>query len=210
MNVLSEYDSIWEAKSETLKMLGTVPDIQVAKQLGVSEYAVYKKRRQLNIPSYKRPKMVEKFEDCTKFKRESVFVSYRMSTVEMATKMGCSGQTANRFKKQLKLPKYVEEKWTNEELAMLGTMSDAKLSKIIKHCEAVITRKRNALGIIGFGGTFRLFNWTQSDLELLGKHPDDNIGKMIGCSGTTVSKKRRELGIAPYRFRNKLVNTTNL
>jgi len=210
MNVLSKYDSILEAKPETLKMLGALSDIQVAKQLEVSEYAVYKRRRQLNISAFKKPRISTKDKSGTRTQRESIFVSHKMSAVEMASVMGCSIQTANRFKKQLKLPKYVEEKWTKEEIAMLGTMSDAKLSKIIKHCEAVITRKRNALGIIGFGGKFRLYNWSQSNLDLLGKYPDADLGKMIGCSGTTVGKKRKELGIASCRFRNKTINTANL
>src|SRR5687768_6639359 len=67
--------------------------------------------------------------------------------------------------------------WTVEELASLGTRTDAEIARRIGRRVEAVTALRNALGIPPSGPLLRL--WDEDEIKLLGTAPDDEIAKIL-------------------------------
>lgn len=83
--------------------------------------------------------------------------------------------------------------WTEEEISLLGTMSDIDLSKIIGMAPSGIHRKRRELGIPRYSP----FN-DPKNVALIGTMRDYDLAIQLGMSEAYVSNKRRELGLPTF------------
>ena len=92
--------------------------------------------------------------------------------------------------------------WTRRQIAMLGTISDAALSRKLDLCILTVLRKRQALGIPA-SRPAKTINWTPAIIGLLGKVPDGEIARTYGMNIASVYKKRLDLGIRCYARKSK-------
>jgi hypothetical protein len=93
-----------------------------------------------------------------------------------------------------------DDRWTEEQLALLGTMPDEEVAAQIGRTACAVGVKRRLLGIgkyrpLGFPGRL----WTEEEVSLLGTAPDKEIARRIGRTAWGVYTKRREMGIPSYR-----------
>lgn len=86
-------------------------------------------------------------------------------------------------------------KWTEQEIALLGTMPDREVSRITGRTDAGVIAARVSRGISPF-----LRAWTTDELSLLGTDSDAVIATLTGRSTTAVQQKRHSLGIRPTRL----------
>jgi hypothetical protein len=86
-------------------------------------------------------------------------------------------------------------KWTQEEIDLLGTMSDAKVAKIIGVSKSAVYSKRKELDVDKVEFTRE---WTQEDIDLLGTMTDIEASKALGIPVPKIFQKRHELGIPRF------------
>ena len=102
------------------------------------------------------------------------------------------------------LSKYGQEYiWTRRHIAMLGTMSDAALSRKLGLSLGTVFEKRQKLGIAA-SRPARTINWTPAIIALLGKVPDGEIARTYGMNILSVRKKRVDRGIRCYARKSKI------
>jgi hypothetical protein len=86
--------------------------------------------------------------------------------------------------------------WTPENVALLGTMSDAKLAQKLKISLSRVQRKRCSLGIKALRPAPGLTKpWFE---ELLGKISDRQLAKKTGLSYQNINQYRKRRGIPPF------------
>jgi hypothetical protein len=93
-------------------------------------------------------------------------------------------------------------KWTRRQIAMLGTISDAALSRKLGLCTGTVFEKRQKLGITA-SRPAKTINWTREVIASLGKIPDSEVARIHGMNILTVYKKRVDLGIRCYARKSK-------
>lgn len=92
--------------------------------------------------------------------------------------------------------------WTRRQIAMLGTISDAALSRKLDLCIATVLKKRQKLGIAASRPP-KSINWTPDVIASLGKIPDSEIARIYGMNILSVHKKRVSRGIRCYARKSK-------
>ena len=92
--------------------------------------------------------------------------------------------------------------WTRRKIAMLGTISDAALSRKLGMCIGTVFEKRQKLGIPASRPP-KFINWTPDIIASLGKIPDGEIARIYGMNILSVYKKRVDLGIRCYARKSK-------
>lgn len=85
--------------------------------------------------------------------------------------------------------------WTDDELALLGKVSDAEVAKQ-KRVSLDIARRARVRRGIPAKVPVEWRRWTKEQIALLGTMPDASLGKMLGRSQPAVRKQRIRLGIA--------------
>lgn len=93
-------------------------------------------------------------------------------------------------------------KWTRSQIAMLGTIPDAALSRKLDLSIGTVLKKRQKLGIAASRPS-KSINWTPDVIALLGKIPDGEIAGIYGTSNLSIQKKRVALGIRCYARKSK-------
>ena len=102
------------------------------------------------------------------------------------------------------LSKYGQEYiWTRRHISMLGTMSDAALSRKLGLSLGTVLKKRQKLGIAA-SRPAKTINWTPAIFALLGKVPDGEIARTYGMNILTVQQKRVSRGIQCYARKSKI------
>jgi hypothetical protein len=86
--------------------------------------------------------------------------------------------------------------WTQEQLALLGTMPDEQVAAQTGRTKMAVFLKRPRLGLARCpltrsGGP----HWTEEQLALLGTMPDGQVAAQTGRTKVAVYLKRRKLGI---------------
>lgn len=97
----------------------------------------------------------------------------------------------------------VKYDWSPENIALLGTISDAAVAERMGGKASTVMFKRQELGIKAYkapvshikGKKRPNFNWTEEALSLIGTMTDAEVAKRLGLSNGAVSLKRRSLGI---------------
>jgi hypothetical protein len=93
-------------------------------------------------------------------------------------------------------------RWTRKQISLLGTLSDAALSRKLDLCISTILRKRKDLGIPGTR-PWKTIRWTRDLISMLGKFPDAEVARVGDMNTLTVQKKRTYLGIKCYARKSK-------
>jgi len=84
--------------------------------------------------------------------------------------------------------------WTEEEIALLGTMTDVQLAQILNIDKSLVYLKRRELNIPSYSP------WNNPDnVALVGTMPDEDLASMLGIKTSAVSLKRRELGLKTFK-----------
>jgi hypothetical protein len=81
--------------------------------------------------------------------------------------------------------------WTAEEVALLGTMPDARLAGRLGRTVRAVARKRFDLGVpahSGWAGGGRA--WTKAEIALLGTDRDEVIARKLGRTRNAVTLQR--------------------
>jgi hypothetical protein len=86
-----------------------------------------------------------------------------------------------------------QRKWTEEEIALLGTDTDRTIARILGLPINVITNKRARLGITCLGQ-----RWKDHEIALLGTAPDSQLVRKLGKSSSAIHRKREKLGIPAF------------
>jgi hypothetical protein len=92
--------------------------------------------------------------------------------------------------------------WTRWQIAKLGTISDAALSRKLGVCIGTVFKKRQKLGIPASRPP-KTIQWTPAIIALLGKIPDGEIARTYGMNILSAQKKRVSLGIRCYARKSK-------
>lgn len=92
--------------------------------------------------------------------------------------------------------------WTRRQIAMLGTIPDAALSRKLDLSIGTVFEKRRKLGIPASRPPKNI-NWTPSVIASLGRMPDGEVARIHGMNILSVYKKRVDLGIRCYARKSK-------
>ncbi len=78
--------------------------------------------------------------------------------------------------------------WTKDELALLGTRSDAEVAELTGRTFGTVWQKRRALDIDQSALRFR--KWAPADDKLVGTAPDGDIAHQLGRTESAVKSRR--------------------
>ena len=92
--------------------------------------------------------------------------------------------------------------WTRRQIALLGTIPDAALSRKLDLAISTVFEKRQKLGIPASRPP-KTINWTPAVIALLGKVPDGEVARIHGMNILSVYKKRLDLGIRCYARKSR-------
>jgi hypothetical protein len=84
-------------------------------------------------------------------------------------------------------------KWTEEELAIIGTDGDNAVANALGLPVNVVKHKRESLGI-----SLLAKRWNQHEIALLGAAPDSQLARILGKSSSAIKRKRVKLGIPAF------------
>jgi hypothetical protein len=85
-------------------------------------------------------------------------------------------------------------KWTEENLAILGTVSDNELVRKLGIIAGRVFWKREKLSIPAF-----FVRWSPAEIALLGTDTDRNVARLLGRSELAVKNQRTHPKIPAYR-----------
>jgi len=129
--------------SQMNALLGTMPDKEVAAQLGLCETTVRHHRQELGIPA-SRPQV--------RWSPEMNDLLGIMFDREVAVELGISCGAVQQQRRTLGIPPWREQmipEWTPEMEALLGTMSDRKAADKLG-LRSGVSRRRRELGISSY------------------------------------------------------------
>ena len=86
-------------------------------------------------------------------------------------------------------------RWTAQELALLGTMSDERVAEQLGLPRHIVARKSRVLGL----KFQKQDKWTAEHVALLGTASDSAVAKLLGRKRMTVYFARRTRGIPAYQ-----------
>ncbi|HWM94150.1 MAG TPA: hypothetical protein VN493_25560 [Thermoanaerobaculia bacterium] len=197
--------------------LGREFDKDVARDLGVSENVVRKKRISLGIPSFRRTQPTRRRVAVKRAPVKGPFrwpwkLAARLGKIpdrELARLAGISTEMVAKERKRHGIaafrPPREPIKWTPKMIRRLGTASDAAVARKLGIHFSSVSYKRQLLGIPSFRPKRRpnpqAHEWTPRELALLGKRSDAEVAEKLGISKGTVAKKRTQLWIPASRLR---------
>jgi hypothetical protein len=89
-----------------------------------------------------------------------------------------------------------EDRWTEEEIVLLGTMPDEEVAAQISRTAQAVGVKRREMGIPSYRPPgCPAYLWTEEELALLGTAADEEIARQTGRTTWAVCRKRRQRGI---------------
>jgi predicted GIY-YIG superfamily endonuclease len=137
----TKWDDEWNS------LLGTKPDQELADELGVGYGVVNRRRRGLNIQSFKVSSMNTPWEDY-------IHLLGTMSDPDLAKIIDISPNTVQVKRKMLKIKPYEPQKprydYPEELINLLGTLPDTTLSGMFNIPFSAVNQKRKSLGIARF------------------------------------------------------------
>jgi hypothetical protein len=92
--------------------------------------------------------------------------------------------------------------WAEDELALLGAVPDAEVSRQTGRSKDAVRQKREERGIPNPEGGKP--GWTEEKLALLGTLPEEEVARKIGRTSAAVTKKRNQLGVPTADDRRRL------
>lgn len=183
-----------------LKLLGKMPDVVLARRIGLHLDTVKEERRRRKIPAF-RPRLPS-----IQWTRQ---MENRLGTdfdSVIAEGLGLPTHCVRRKRQDLGITAYGESfvrssphafRWTKQQIALLGKESDRKVAKRLGLVVPTVWRKRVQLGIRALTPKQHI-DWTKARSALLGKLSDQGLAKRWGAKAETIARKRTELGIEPF------------
>ena len=90
-------------------------------------------------------------------------------------------------------------KWTEKELSLLGTDTDAAIAKKVGRNQHAVTIQRTKLGIPA--AQPRGYDWTSDEDAMLGTGTDQAVADTLGVAKITIMRRRQKLGIPSFNKR---------
>ncbi len=84
-----------------------------------------------------------------------------------------------------------QHRWTDEEVALFGTLSDRAVAAAMRLPVHVVVHRRLSLGI----STTVLQSWTDEEISVLGTDTDREVARSLGRSLESIRAKRQKLRI---------------
>lgn len=200
----------WSAKA--LKLLGRIPDAQLARKVGISLDAVQSERRRRSIePS--RPRRPD-----IQWTGKMIQLLGTDIDSRVATRLGLPEHSVRQKRQRISIPPFgggSEQHharafaWVKQKIALLGTDSDHRIAERLGTTTGVVARKHTQLGIPGYYPQRRI-SWTKEMVALLGKVSDWKIARKYRISRGSVARARRKLGIPACVETRPVMATPNL
>lgn len=107
------------------------------------------------------------------------------------------GVQGGRYGPSIRVP-IKSRQWTEEEIALLGTLTDNQVARRIGDISYIaVQKKRRALGIPPAKPVHP--PWTSEQIAMLGVLSDAELAQRTGRSSKAISQKRNQLGIPRVR-----------
>jgi hypothetical protein len=189
----------FEWPDRLIRLMGKVPDPELAKEAGLSIDTVAKERHRRGIPAFQ-------------FKRPAVKWTPQMDKLlgtdsdrTVAAMLGIGRGSVMWRRACLCMPPYQppphpasRRDWIPSEIALLGTVPDRAVADALGTSVGCVARKRRELRIPPFKPKPPRVRWTRKMLALLATMPDTELAARLGIAVSAVSRKRQALGMAPY------------
>ena len=170
------------------KLLGRLPDKEVAGRLGIDRGTVRRRRRVLGIPV---PSTWRRDEDAVLGVHSDIEVARRLDrTVGQVSKRRLKLGIAAPMSRPARRP----YEWTADAVELLGEAPDHVVAELLGCSEACVWRKRQRLGIPPFRPEH---NWRDEEIRHAVASRDD--AAVAAITGTS----RRAVSIVRCRYRHK-------
>ena len=178
-------------RPEERKLLGTMPDSEVARALNRSEKAVWRRRQRLRILAYQSP--------FHRWTPEEEQLLGTLPDAEVAARTGhpLSGVIQRRHRLHVRLPRPGHQPWTTAEDQLLGTMKDRDLAQRLGRPLEAVAERRRRLAIPHYYPDYRRL-WTPAEEQLLGTMTDARLARRLKRSVETVRTRRAHKGIPVF------------
>ena len=173
---------------EALGLLGTKPDSEIAKLLGLSSNTVSHKRRSQGIVGRK-PKR-----DPIVMPEHLIHHLGKWTDAKIAKEIGVSANAVSKYRRRRQIKATIEHNALSPKaIPMLGTMQDAELARMFNVTNTTIHTHRLKLGRPLFISSGMAL--PDPVRPLLGTMPDGRLAKQIGVSPQVITRWRTELGV---------------
>lgn len=171
----------WPA--EAIALLGTAPDSEIGRRLGLSRFAVRSMRAKRGIRSARKG-----------LRARLLPLMGTMTDVAAGRQAGCSAYTVREHRRELGIPAFARQEPKHflpvEAQALLGVMTDADLAARFGLPSSFVTKQRNKVGLPAFRKSA-----TAAAIPLLGVASDAKVALHCGLSRETVRRLRVARGI---------------
>jgi hypothetical protein len=178
-----------EWTADAVQLLGTMTDIDLAKQLGSTPYWVRKKRYELGIEPYQMPEEAALRERRSNivWTDEEIALLGTKSDPEIAKLLGVHPASVTLKRKKMGIAPSIEMdacEWTTQMLGLLGEVSDNFIGREYGISPITVKVKRLELGIPPVGKTMLEPppELPLDVIELIGKKPDKQLADIYKVS----------------------------
>ena len=186
----------WQAVEWTpdrIAVLGTMPDKQAAKVVGVTNSAAFTKRVSLGIPAYGPSRK----ECMIQWRAPDIRKLGKVADAVLADKLGVSASVVSSKRHSMGIPAWqptskLRRPWTKHEVSMLGKKPDTVVSAETKRGRRHVRAKRESLGIPAFQQQ-KSIHWSKEIIKRMGTVTNAELAKELGVSLGTVALHRRRL-----------------
>lgn len=186
-------DRVWTAAEE--KLLGKMPDADLARRIGRSTVAVQARRHVKGIPN---PAPI--YQPWTK---PQLAMLRRLPDAVIAQRTGHSLKSVGGKRQELGLlVRPHPPAWTPAEDRLLGTKPDTQIAAQLGRSRAQVRLRRIAMGRAPVVKAATRFAWTPDQDHLLGTASDGAIARQLGRTRFSVQLRRLKLGLPSYCKRN--------
>ena len=91
-------------------------------------------------------------------------------------------------------------RWTAREIKLLGTISDAEVTRRLRRKPSDVRRQRTSLKIPAFFQQQRGGYWKRAEIKLLGSLSDKDLAFQLGRSLRAVEAKRLSLSALGHKY----------
>ena len=185
-----------------IRKLGQMSDTELADKMGITDSAVFAKRRSLGIPSFF-PGPGQNLH----WKAAYVRRLGKVPDSVLATELGVTATVVSAKRYSLGISSFGKSKgprkpWKPTEISLLGKKPDTEMSVLSGRGRHLIRAKRESLGIPPFQ-IQKTIHWTSGLLKRLGTRPDAELAAELGVALKTVAIQRRGCGIPPFGRQSK-------
>lgn len=149
------YAPSYQWTEESLALLGTMTDYDVAQTLGVTQGVVFNQRAIRGIPPFRPVGRHKAGRKSYPWTPEELALLGTMSDQDVANKLDISYGTVQRKRKELGIPAMDSSReridWTEEKIALLGTAPDWVVAEKLGIHKLTVLHKRHELGIVAYG-----------------------------------------------------------